>query len=474
MSLCRHLLVASLIPLGLIACSGGADDDGGDDDVAPDLTPDPADSGCSPIFRQGILPEYRITISDAEWAKLEEEFLHVVERTAMMLDPEPYHPVQVTYDDGVNEPVEIPNTQLRLKGASSWLQTIMIDPNPKMQFVLAFNEIDPDGRFEGVRKVELDMPRTDTTFIRQRLALHYLRSAGTYAQCANNARVVINGQYYGLYTHIERMDKELLQRYFGSTGTQDDEGDLWKGGRTIKTNEETFEWDRIDTFWHNVNTGADLDALADMDASIYEWAAEAVVGAADGYYNGRANFYLYDHPTRGFIWFPHDMDTAFADDFLPEEADPIFPSCVGRWEKDWRHYLITLNEAPWREKYIAALAEARSVYDADLYAEKVDRFSAQIAASAADDPHRPFPMAMHDSSMGMMRLDVRERVEFIDSWMACRSGGGPDSDGDGFVWCQECDDSDATIKPGAVETCNLRDDNCDGRVDNIGGDQTCQ
>ena len=33
-------------------------------------------------------------------------------------------------------------------------------------------QADPEGRFEGQRKVELDMPRTDTTFIRQRLALH--------------------------------------------------------------------------------------------------------------------------------------------------------------------------------------------------------------------------------------------------------------------------------------------------------------
>src|SRR5687768_6522774 len=110
MSLCRHLLlVAALIPLSITACAGPGDDDTGDDDVPPDLTPDIADTGCSPIFRQGILPEWQITISDEEWAKLEDEFLHVVERTAMMLDPEPYHPVQVRYDDGVNEPVEVPN-----------------------------------------------------------------------------------------------------------------------------------------------------------------------------------------------------------------------------------------------------------------------------------------------------------------------------------------------------------------------------
>src|SRR5688572_24807202 len=107
MSLCRHLLIASFFPLAVLACADPGGDDGDDDDVAPDLTPDPADTGCSPIFRQGLLPEYRITISDEEMAKLEDEFLHVVERTAMMLDPEPYHPVTVVYDDGVSDPVEI-------------------------------------------------------------------------------------------------------------------------------------------------------------------------------------------------------------------------------------------------------------------------------------------------------------------------------------------------------------------------------
>jgi hypothetical protein len=469
MPLRHRRLLALLVPLACAACAGpGGDDDG----VAPDLTPDPADTGCSPIFAQGLLPEYRVTISAEEWTKLEDEFLHVVERTAMMLDPEPYHPVQVTFDDGVNPPVEIPNTLIRLKGASSWLQTIMFDANPKMQFVLAFNEVDPNGRFEGVRKVELDMPRTDTTFIRQRLALHYLRTAGTYAQCANNARLVINGEYYGLYSHIERLDKEFLQRYWDADGTED-EGDLWKGGRTIKTNEETFSWDRIDAFWHNVNTAAELDALADMDASIYEWAAEAVVGAADGYYNGRANFYLYDHPTRGFIWMPHDMDTAFADDYLPEDASPQFPSCAGRWEKDWRHYLLTLNEDAWLERYVSALHEARAAYDIERLQSRVDAWRAQIADAAESDPHRPFSMDMHGGAMDATRRYIVQRPEHVDAWLACRSGGGPDRDGDGFIWCRECDDNDAAVKPGAAETCNLRDDDCDGAVDDMGPDVTC-
>ncbi len=40
-----------------------------------------------------------------------------------------------------------------------------------------------------------------------------------------------------------------------------------------------------------------------------------------------------------------------------------------------------------------------------------------------------------------------------------------DADMDGVAWPADCDDSDASIFPGATETCNDRDDNCDGVAD---------
>jgi hypothetical protein len=48
-------------------------------------------------------------------------------------------------------------------------------------------------------------------------------------------------------------------------------------------------------------------------------------------------------------------------------------------------------------------------------------------------------------------------------------GGGlmlADGDGDGVTMGQgDCDDSDPDVHPGAIETCNYRDDNCDGAID---------
>jgi hypothetical protein len=40
-----------------------------------------------------------------------------------------------------------------------------------------------------------------------------------------------------------------------------------------------------------------------------------------------------------------------------------------------------------------------------------------------------------------------------------------DSDGDGYTSLEDCDDNDASINPGADESCNGLDDDCDGDID---------
>ena len=43
-----------------------------------------------------------------------------------------------------------------------------------------------------------------------------------------------------------------------------------------------------------------------------------------------------------------------------------------------------------------------------------------------------------------------------------------DGDGDGYLDCEECDDSNATIHPLAAEVCDgIIDNNCDGVTDGL-------
>ena len=418
------------------------------DDVADDL-------GCPAIFAQNLLPDYNVTISAPELAKLEAEFKGRVAAELAMIDPNPYHPIEFRYRD-----VMLGNAMIRLKGQSSWLQTVMLDPNPKMQFVISFNEVDPKGRFFGVRKLELDMPRSDASFLQQRLALYQFRKAGIDAQCANHARLTINGTYYGVFTNLERMDKEFLQRRFGEL----DEGDLWEGGRIIQTNEDTFSWARLDQFWHLGNL-AQLVPMVDFMASVRMWSVDAMMGDADGYYNGRANFYLYDHPTRGFLWLPHDLDTAFNESFLPAAASPLYPAGEGRNKHDREHWALIMEDAEWQDRYVTMLAEARAHFDVKALQARIDAWSAQIATSVAQDTHSVATHEEHLAGVVALRGFVAERAAAVDSWLSCRGGGGADLDGDGFTSCYDCAGSDPAAYPGATERCNGQDDDCDARSD---------
>ncbi len=51
----------------------------------------------------------------------------------------------------------------------------------------------------------------------------------------------------------------------------------------------------------------------------------------------------------------------------------------------------------------------------------------------------------------------------------------PDNDGDGFNFSQDCNDSDPSINPSAVEVCDGVDNNCDGQIDegNPNGGAAC-
>ncbi len=391
---------AIVVPL-LVAACGSLDPPGG---AVPA-------GRCADLYDEDRLVDYRVEIADGEWAALQDEFANWAEREANGLPLKPYHPILFRYVGPDGEEEVVPDARMRLKGnpCCSW--------SGKMQFVISFNEVDSDARFHGLRKIALDAPPYDPSLLKDRLALDLFREVGLPAACANSATLTLNGSLYGVFTNIEFLDKEFLQRNFpGQAG-----GDLWKYGTDLKTNEQTSDGVRIEQFWQ-ANDVAAIDALADLEGAVLEWAAEATLPDADGYWSAGHNFYLYDHPQRGFLFVPWDKDGTF--DWMPADADPYGVVYYDEYGEELSglppHQVAVLADPVWRQRFVDAVAAVRAVYNPAAIDEKIGRFAAQIEAAVESDPNYPFTLDEFHAAHDSIRAATAARAAFLDGWLDAR------------------------------------------------------
>ncbi len=386
--------VFATIALLACGCRGNAgkdvlstDSGSSDEDVEADGFP----RACPDIYDRNTIVTFEVEIDDNDWTAMQRDCRNEVQS---------YRPIIFRYN-GVSL-----DAMMRLKGNWSW-------NCDKMQFVISFNEISSGGRFLGLRKIVLDAPWYDPTFLHERLAFYFLERHGVPYSCANSARLNINGQYYGLYTNIERLDREYLERNFDLPN-----GNLYAEGSDLVTNENTADTSRNDAYW----AANDLDALenlVDLDHAVSVWAGLAMAPDPDSYWAGvEINFYLYDHPTRGFLYLPYDMDIAFSENLWPQlvNADPIIYE-----HEDWlkeTQYQAVLSDTYWCERFVEELKNARAAYDVTLLESKVDEWSSQIAEAAEEDPNKTFSLQEHEEALTALKSFFSRRAAFVDQWLA--------------------------------------------------------
>ena len=154
----------------------------------------------------------------------------------------------------------------------------------------------------------------------------------------------------------------------------------------------------------------------------------------DSYWAGvEINYYLYDHPTRGFLWFPYDMDMTLLVGVLNSskstitigssdnviKADP-FTYQNTHWLKE-RLVKVVLSDAHWCGRFIEELKAARVVYDAISMSAQIDTWESQIADAGATDPHKNFTTTDHTNAVMTLKSNMVQRLAFIDSWLATAS-----------------------------------------------------
>ncbi len=417
---------------------------------------------CSDLFAP-TLQTYSVDISDADWTAIQAEFMSAGMLTDQaFFDYQPkYYPVTFHFGNDASK-----NAYIRLKGDSSWRETVQYDGvNGKMQFVVAFDQLDSQATFHGVGKIGFDMPRADLSFLHDRISNTWMRQIGIAALCATSGKLMVNGTYYGLFAAEERMGHRILGEFFPGNG----DNDLFKGGATAETNSSTADWNKLSQFW-NATTPAALAAIVDLPQSFLTWAAEMMLNDGDGYWGGDHNFFIYDEgPNQGYVFLPTDLDSTL--DFLGYfTGDPVWWwSSRPGLQFIGQQYRTAMNDATLRGQYTGAVATQFGRFDVSQFQSWLDQWSAQIRDAVAADPHKPSSttVAVFDAAVALARQGVQARADFVNQWLACQqSGSGVDQDGDGYIWCKECDDTTATTHPGAPEICgNQVDDNCNGLYD---------
>jgi spore coat protein CotH len=333
------------------ADAGETDGDGGSGSAEPADDEPPArwETGESDyLFDQDLLHTYELNLPEENLAILDS-------------DPaaEEYVEGSLTFEGETVEPVGI-----RYKGSIGSFLACTDGPNPfqpsgnktcdKLSMKVKINWTDSKTEFYGLRRVQLHAMNLDATLMHDRLGYWMFEQAGVAGPRSTHARLMINGEFAGLFAMTEQIDGRLVRdRFddgtgnvykevwpFDDTGSIRSEDDLLAG---LETNEdEDPDADIMIEFAQAIidsGAAADPDAAravlerwTDLDAFIAYAVVDRAIAHEDGPFHWYClegpcephNFYWYEDPTeRKLHMIPWDLDNAF--DNLVSEANPVTP-----------------------------------------------------------------------------------------------------------------------------------------------------
>ncbi len=200
---------------------------------------------------------------------------------------------------------------VRFKGAFGTLRSCIDDSFkvtcPKMSYKVKFDEIEPNKRYKGLKKVNLHSMVADHTKMREQLGYKLFRDMGIVAPRSAHAQVIINGAIKGVYAVTEAPDGRFTRDRFGSRG----DGNLYKEAwpktadpkyyqSRLETNDELQQGhEQFITFWNELKTATTktelatvVDRWADMDYMLRYTAVDRIISNWDGF----ATFYCGNTP----------------------------------------------------------------------------------------------------------------------------------------------------------------------------------
>ncbi len=285
------------------------------------------------IFPTDRVIDVQITVSQQDWDTIRyqgRDFMTALGASRQFKPMErPYTYVEASVSiDGV----VFPKVGLRKKGFIGSLS----HTRPSLKIKL--NHVDKKGGIEGLTNLTLNNNKQDTSLMSQFMGYALFNAIGSPAPRCAYAKVTVNGESLGIYSHVETVRKPLLKRAFGNSngplyeGTVVDFYEGWENSFEHKRGDDTRGRAHInaliDLLADPKATEADIGELIDLESFYKFWAAEGVVGFWDGYSGNKNNFFVYLNPEDSkFHFTPWGMDSIFTKmsklEFMNDRRAPI-------------------------------------------------------------------------------------------------------------------------------------------------------
>ncbi len=275
------------------------------DGEPPDEGPSEPDGGtlAEPAWPalQSSLPTYALTVAPEHLAELEQ---HLQDRDYEV-------PGQFTFQGRTWQ------VQVRYRGRSTRVE-------PKKPWQLRF---DKEDRFNGSKRLELLAAYKDGGYLTEKLWYDLAASLGLKVPRARYVHVTLNGQYQGVYTELEAIDKAFLRAH-----GLDSDSDIYRCGMQDcelrpppresymepwekRTNEDQ-PWDELWSFIDGVNHTPphQFRAFAEREVALDDYLTWMVLDTfiSNDYQLDARSYFIYERSREKWLFVPWDLNNSLA------------------------------------------------------------------------------------------------------------------------------------------------------------------
>ncbi|MGE3958132.1 MAG: CotH kinase family protein [Vicinamibacterales bacterium] len=350
-------------------------------------------SSADAFFDDSALQEIRFTINSKDWQTLKDNYLS-----------NEYYPCDFEWRGQ-----KVRNVGIRSRGTGS---RSGVKPGLRVDF----DRYTSGQRFLGLKSFVLRNNTQDMTQLHERLSMLIFRRMGAEAPRETHAKMFVNDEYVGLFTIVESVDKDFLQRNLG-----EDSGYLFKYDYPVdgipyyfedkgpdpaayvplpfkpETNETNprpefvVQWVQAANQSSTAAFQSAVGEFIDLPALLRHVAVEVFIGDYDGFIGnyGVNNFYVYRYNNqKRFQMIPWDKSEAFKAPVdssvfhnltdVPEEQRNRLVSRMLSYPELYALYLDTLD------------AIATSVSEGGWLEQEIQREYAQVRDAARADTQKPY------------------------------------------------------------------------------------